>query len=141
MVVSTCPLLPLPDGHVYVCPFSAVVPLTASEVRVPTLVRLEAVTPLARVLPVRVPAAAVTVPLLPSAIAVPFTVTLLFASAELAIAVKPDPIVPEVSVPTLVRLDETTELFSVVPVSVPAAAVTVMFAVPSKLVPLIVRAV
>ena len=35
----------------------------------------------------------------------------------------------------------TTELLSVIPVSVPAAAVTVIFAVPSKLVPFIVLAV
>jgi hypothetical protein len=44
-------------------------------------------------------------------------------------------------VPTDVREDVTTVLFSVVPVSVPAAAVTVIFAVPSKLTPLIVLAV
>jgi hypothetical protein len=68
-------------------------------------------------------------------------VTLLFASAELAIAVKPDPIEPLVKVPTLVSEDETTVLFNVVPVNVPAAAVTVILADPSKLVPLIVRAV
>ena len=43
--------------------------------------------------------------------------------------------------PNDVRELVTIELFSVFPVSVPAAAVTVIFAVPSKLVPFIVLAV
>lgn len=45
------------------------------------------------------------------------------------------------NVPRLVRLDAVTPLARVEPVSVPAAAGTVMFAEPSKLTPLIVRAV
>ena len=44
-------------------------------------------------------------------------------------------------VPTLVKLDAVTPELSVLPVSVPAAAVTVIFPVPSKLVPFIVLAV
>ena len=51
----------------------------------PRLVKLEAVTPDANVLPVNVPAAAVTVALLPSEMDVPFTVTLLFVSAAFPI--------------------------------------------------------
>jgi hypothetical protein len=51
------------------------------------------------------------------------------------VAVRPE------SVPTDVSEDETTVEFNVVPVRVPAAAVTVIFAVPSNDVPLIVRAV
>ena len=47
----------------------------------------------------------------------------------------------EVSVPTEVRLEVTTVLFSSVPVRVPAAAVTVIAAVPSKSTPLIALAV
>ena len=43
--------------------------------------------------------------------------------------------------PKDVRLDAVTELFSVAPVSVPAAAVTVIGADPSKFVPLIARGV
>ena len=43
--------------------------------------------------------------------------------------------------PRLVRLEAVTPLASVLPVSVPAAAVMVMFAEPSKLVPLMLRAV
>lgn len=62
-------------------------------------------------------------------------------NAESAIAVNPVPIAPDVNVPTDVRLDATTVAFSPVPVSVPAAAVTVIFADPLNDVPLIVRAV
>lgn len=43
--------------------------------------------------------------------------------------------------PTLVSDEETTEAFRVVPVSVPAAAATVIFADPSKATPLMVLAV
>ena len=117
------------------------VPCQTPVAMVPTLVSEEVTTLAASEVPVNVPAAAVTVPLAPSATAVPLIVTLLLASAELGIAVKPAPMEPEVSAPTLVRLDETTVLFRVVPVNVPAAAVTVMFAVPSNVVPLIVRPV
>jgi hypothetical protein len=42
-----------------------------------------------------------------------------------------------VNVPTLVKLLETTDAFNVVPVNVPAAAVTVMGVDPSKFTPLI----
>jgi hypothetical protein len=45
------------------------------------------------------------------------------------------------SVPTEVKLEVSTVAFNSVPVSVPASAVTVMFAVPSNAVPLIVLAV
>ena len=44
-----------------VAPVNEVAPLTVSDDNVPTLVRLDAVTPEARVAPVSVPAAAVTV--------------------------------------------------------------------------------
>ena len=50
-------------------------------------------------------------------------------------------VVSEVKVPTLVSEEAVTPELRVAPVRVPAAAVRVMFAVPSKLVPLIVRAV
>ena len=50
-------------------------------------------------------------------------------------------IVNEVSVPTLVREEETTLLASVVLVKVLASAVIVIFAEPSKLMPLILRTV
>ena len=43
-----------------------------------------------------------------------------------------------VNVPTEVRDEDTTELFKVLPVKVPAAAVTVILADPSKSVPLMV---
>ena len=46
-----------------------------------------------------------------------------------------------VKVPTEVRLDAVTPAASVFPVSVPAAAVTVISAVPSNATPLIFRAV
>ena len=46
-----------------------------------------------------------------------------------------------VRVPTLVRLLDTTEEFSIVPVSVPASAVIVIGAEPSKFTPLIARGV
>jgi hypothetical protein len=59
---------------------SVEVPLTVNEDKLPTLVSDEAVTPDANVVPVKVPAAAVTVPLPPREIAVPFTVTLLFTN-------------------------------------------------------------
>ena len=49
--------------------------------------------------------------------------------------------VPEVIVPTAVRLDVTTEDFKTVPYSVLESAGTVIFAEPLKFTPLIVRAV
>ncbi len=55
--------------------------------------------------------------------------------------VNPAPVAPTVSVPVPVIDEFTTELLSVVPVNVPAAAVTVIGAVPSKFTPLIARAV
>ena len=55
-----------------------------------------------------------TVMLPPSDTDVPLIVIAEFASAELAIAVKPDPIAPEVSVPTEVSEELTTPLPSVV---------------------------
>ena len=128
-------------------------PPIVSAVNVPTLVRLDPVTPLANEAPVNVPAAAVTV-----MFAVPSKLVPLMARAVCnAVAVAALPVVlplepvtlPTIAavtvsvanVPTLVRLDAVTPLASVAPVNVPAAAVTVTLAVPSKLVPLIVRAV
>ena len=58
-----------------------------------------------------------------------------------AIVPKPEAIEPEVSAPTEVKEELTTVPLSVVPVNVPAAAVTVMFVVPSNETPLMVRAV
>ena len=49
--------------------------------------------------------------------------------------------VSAVRVPTEVKLDAVTVELSVLPVTVPAAAVMVILPVPSKLVPLIVREV
>jgi hypothetical protein len=80
----------------------------APAVNVPTLVNDDDTTVALSAVPVSVPAAAVTVPDAPRLIDVPFTVTALLASAEFGIAVKPDPIAPAVSVPTLVRLDPVT---------------------------------
>ena len=51
------------------------------------------------------------------------------------------PLLKLVSVPTLVRLLAVTPLANVSPLNVPAAAVTVIAALPSKLTPLIARAV
>ena len=99
------------------------VPVTVSELRVPTDVSDDETTFEARVVPVRVPAAAVTVPEPPSEIDVPFTVTDEFARYAFTIGVAFQ--VPEVIVPTEVREDETIVEFRDVPVRVPAAAVTV----------------
>lgn len=57
-----------------------------------------------------------------------------------AIAPKPVAMEPEARAPTEVKDDTTTPEFNVVPVSVLASAVTVMFAVPLNETPLIVRA-
>ena len=65
-----------------------------------------------------------TVPEAPKLIAVPLTVTLLFANAEFGIAVKPTPMAPAVNVPTLVKLLAVTPLANVEPVNVPAGATT-----------------
>jgi hypothetical protein len=63
-------------------------------------------------------------------------------AAEVAVPMDAFPLVVRLdNVPTLVKLDDTTLLASVVPVNVPAAAATVMSAVPLKLTPLMVRAV
>ena len=63
------------------------------DVTVPTDVKLDVTTVEFKIVPVSVPAAAVTVPELPKLIAVPLTVTELFVNAELGIEVKdaPDP--------------------------------------------------
>src|SRR5262245_21536091 len=149
------------------------------DVSAPTPVSDEAVTPLARVEPVSVPAAAGTVmlavpskltPLMVravwSAVAVPalpetepeMVDEKVFVSAIVWLPVVYTPFVtvpawplmpPEIvddtvsplSVPTLVSDELVTLEARVVPVSVPAAAGTVMFDVPSKLTPLMVRAV
>ena len=98
------------------------VPFQTPEVIVPTLVREDETTFDAKVVPVKVPAAAVTVPEAPSAIEVPFTVTELLARYALAIAVPFH--TPEVIVPTLVREEETTFDAKTVPVNVLAGAIT-----------------
>lgn len=130
-----------------------VTPLTATAVSVPTLVRLDAVTPLASVAPLNVPAAAVTV-----IAAVPSKLTPLIARAvasAVAVAALPVvlPLLPVMlpvmgavtvsaaKVPTLVSDDAVTPAASVAPLKVPAAAVTVIGAVPSKLTPLMARVV
>lgn len=63
------------------------------------------------------------------------------AVGELEVIVSVPDMESPVSTPTLVREEAVTGELSVVPVSVPAAAVTVISAVPLKLVPLIRRAV
>ena len=127
--------------------------VTVKPVNVPTLVKLDAVTPDASVAPLRVPAAAVTV-----IGAVPSNVTPLIARPvckAVAVAALPvvlpllpvtDPVMGAVTVnaanvPTLVSEDASTLLANVAPVRVPAAAVTVIAAVPSKFTPLMARAV
>ena len=64
----------------------------------------------------------------------------IFVVEALVSDVLPDT-VSEVSVPTLVSDEAVTVPLSVAPVRVPAAAVTVMFVVPSKVTPLMVRPV
>jgi len=127
--------------------------VTVRLARVPTLVKEESVTVALSTDPVNVPAFAVTVML-----AVPSKLTPLIVRGfckAVAVAAFPvvepeepvtDPLIGFVtvrfaSVPTLVSEELTTVAFSVVPVSVPAAAVTVMSAVPLKLTPLILRGV
>jgi len=90
----------------------------------PKLVRLLAVTPLANVLPVSVPAAAVTV-----ISELPLKLTPLMLRAVVSVAADPftDPVIVFVTdrfvkVPTLVRLLAVTPDARVFPVSVPAAA-------------------
>jgi len=112
---------------------------TAPPDNVPTLVRLEDTTVAFNVVPVNVPAAAVTVPDAPNAIGVPFTVTDEFARYAFAIPVPCQ--TPVAIVPTDVRDDPTTVAARDVPDNVPAAAVTVIAADPSKFTPLIARAV
>jgi hypothetical protein len=114
-------------------------PVLVKLVRVPTLVKLEETILLASVVPVSDDAGATvdTVADPPSAIVVPLIVTLLFANAEFAIGVKPEPIDPLVNIPTLVKLLDVTVELSPVPVSVNAAAGTVIATEPSKFTPLI----
>ncbi len=87
---------------------------------------------------------AVTVPLAPMVVT-PESAPLLMTRPLMVLAVVGALMAPLVvrplSVPTLVSEDPVTLLASVEPVSVPAAAGTVIFAVPSKLTPLMVRAV
>lgn len=118
------PVPPLATGTV---PVSVAVPKAtvnpapvAPPVNVPTEVRDEARTFEARVAPVSVPAAAAMVPDAPRETAVPFSVTLELAKAELGIAVKPEPMEPLVRVPTPVSDELTTLDASAVPVSVEA---------------------
>ena len=75
----------------------------------------------------------------PSEIDVEPTVTELYVNAAFGIAVNPVPIDPEVKAPTVVNDDVTTALLSVVPVNVPAAAVTVPLPPKLILVPLTVK--
>jgi hypothetical protein len=94
--------------------------------KVPTLVSEDETTLLANVVPVSVPAAAtaVTVQVLPRVQVCPFTVVALLARLALAIAVPFH--TPVVIVPTLVKEDVTTFEASVVPVNVPAGAITAL---------------
>ncbi len=62
-------------------------------------------------------------------------------SAPRSIAPNPEVILPPLSAPTLVSEEAVTVAFKVAPESVPAAAVMVIPAVPSKLTPLIALAV
>ena len=107
-------------------------PDTLKELRVPKLVSDDVTTLDARVMPVRVPADAVTVAEPPNAIPVPFIVTTLLVSAALGMLVRPAPdpdtgplkapavTVPvtfkEPRVPRLVREELTTLVASAVPV-------------------------
>jgi hypothetical protein len=59
----------------------------------------------------------------------------------LSTALTVPPIVKPVNVPTLVSEEAVTPLANVAPLNVPAAAVTVMSALPLKLTPLMLRAV
>jgi hypothetical protein len=113
---------------------------------VPTEVRDEAVTPELRVEPVRVPAAAVTVMLAEPSNEVPLIV--LAVASVVAVPALPltEPVIGLVTVrfarvPTEVRDEAVTPELSVEPVRVPAAAVTVIAAEPSKFTPLIARGV
>jgi hypothetical protein len=115
---------------------------------VPTLVKLEPVTVAFNVVPDSDPAAADTViSALPSnATSLMFLgVTNFVAEAALPVVEPELPVtlptiglvtVRFVSVPTLVRLEPVTLAFKVVPDSVPAAAATVMSALPSNATPL-----
>jgi hypothetical protein len=125
---------------------NAVTALLVTPVSVPTDVRLLAVTPLASVLPVSVPAAAVIVIAADPSKSTPLmarAVANLVAVAALPLTLPVIVFVTDrlVKVPTLVRLLAVTPLASVLPVSVPAAAVIVMSALPLKLTPLMLRAV
>ena len=112
---------------------------TAPADKVPTDVNEDSVTLLASVVPDNVPAAAVTVTEPPRETVCELIVTNEFARKLFAIGVPCH--TPVTIVPTAVNEDVTTLLASVVPVSVPAAAGTVIAALPSKLTPLIARAV
>jgi len=115
---------------------------------VPTDVNEEATTLLAKVVPVNVPASAAA-DMVISAVPSKLTPLIVLAVCN-AVAVAALPVtLPAIglvtvklpSVPTDVNEEVTTLLAKVVPVSVPAAAGTVMFAEPSKLTPLIVLGV
>ena len=127
--------------------------VTVKLAKVPTLVKEEAVTPEFRVAPLKVLAAAVTVigaepskltPLMARAVASTVAV------AALPVVEPEEPVTEPVmgfvtvrltSVPTEVKEEAVTPEFKVAPVKVPAADVIVILPVPSKEVPLIVRAV
>ena len=97
--------------------------VTVKLVSVPTLVREEAVTPEARVVPVKVPAGAVPVMLMP---AVPAEMLAAVILVRLAPLTAPnDPLqVPVVMVPTVVKEEAVTPEARVLPVKVPAGATT-----------------
>jgi hypothetical protein len=130
--------------------------VTVRSVRVPTLVKLLVTTVGFNVVPVRVPASAVTVILDVPSKDTPLIV-LAFSSAVAVAAlpvispvtfpvngpVKLPAVTPPVTaseprVPTEVSDEFTTVAFKVLPVKVPAAAVTVMGALPSNRIPFIV---
>src|SRR5262245_17988767 len=80
----------------------------------------------------------------PADVTVPVPLVEMFALVEMLFAVlivpNPEAIEPDVRAPTPVSDEPVIELLSDVPVSVPAAAGMVMLPVPSKLTPLMVRA-
>lgn len=127
--------------------------VTVKLARVPTLVREESVTVALSMVPVNVPASAVTVMLVVPSKLTPLIVRGFCKAVAVAAfpVVEPEDPVTEPTigfvtvrltrVPTLVSEEATTLELRVVPVSVPAAAVTVMSAVPSKETPLILRGV
>ncbi len=96
------PLVPVNKPVMVEVPRATVNPAPVDPpVSVPTEVREDVTTVEFKVVPVSVPAAAVTVADPPSDIDVPLTVIELLARLELPIAVNPTPIDPDVKAPTV----------------------------------------